>query len=286
MTIMGSLRGGGDRSLPGLLTAEPRRHSIVELLFASALTLTSGLLVFTSPQQLPIAYVMIATSAWIGFRFAPLVGAVYSLCFGTLALLCTLAGAGPFGLVEDPMSRAIAAQFFVVVTTMIVLLLAFGVIERVRLTTRLRESEARATSRAELLDAVMNVMSDGVAVIDVAGDIVMRNPASEVMAGRRRTAGRIGEVRDHGFCWTDGTLVELEDLPHARAMRGEVVTSEDLLRIDPDTGEQRILSFAAAPLDLPAAQGGRVAVIVMHDVTSSARSDASWRRSPALSRTT
>jgi signal transduction histidine kinase len=267
MTIMGSLQDRRHRTRRNLLTAEPRRHSILELFLAIALTLTSGLLVFTTPQQLPIAYVMIATSAWIGFRFAPLVGAGYSLTFGTLALLCTLAGSGPFGLVEDPMTRAISAQLFVAVTTMIVLLLAFGVIERVRLTMRLRESEARATSRAELLDAVMNVMTDGLVVLESSGTVMVRNQAADTLAGNPSAPGEAGSPEEHGLFHTDGSVLETDDIPHLRALRGEVVPPEDLLRIDPDTGHQVILSVAAVPLPRSQATGGPLAVLVMHDVT-------------------
>ena len=46
-----------------------------------------------------------------------------------------------------------------------------------------------------------------------------------------------------------------------------MVTSEDLLRIDPETGEQMILSIGAVPLDRPEAEGGPLAVLVLHDVT-------------------
>ena len=46
-----------------------------------------------------------------------------------------------------------------------------------------------------------------------------------------------------------------------------MVTSEDLLRIDPETGEQMILSIGAMPLDRPESEGGPLAVLVLHDVT-------------------
>ncbi len=263
-TIMGALR---DRRQGGLLTAEPRHHSTLELLVAMALTLTSGLLVFSAPQQLPLAYLMIATSAWIGFRFAPLVGAVYSLGFGTLALLCTLARWGPFGLIEDPMARAIAAQLFVAVTTMIVLMIAFGVTDRFRLTTRLRASEERASSRADLVDAVNKVMSDGLCVIDANGTILLANPAAEQMAGLLTGPSHLGSPESYGLLRLDGTRPTMEELPRARALRGEDVPPMDLLRIDPTTGQQTVLSISATPLRAPSPGEPAVAVLVLRDVT-------------------
>ena len=209
---------------------------------------------------------MIATSAWIGFRFAPMVGAAYSLSFGALALVCTYVGWGPFGVVEDPMSRAIVAQLFVAVTTMIVLMLSFGVSERARLTTRLRESEARASRRADLVNAVTTVMGDGLSVIDAEGTVLLTNPAGERMTGLPVGSPRMESLPAHGIFNVDGSEANADELPRARALRGETVPPMDLLRIDPQTGQQSILSVSAAPLktspDEPAA-----AVIVLHDVT-------------------
>ena len=266
LTIFGALQDRGHARPHGWLTVEPRRHVGLELSLALALTMAAGLLVLTSPRQLPIAYVMIASSAWIGLRFSPPVGAVYSVSFGTTALLCTLAGWGPFGLVEDPMTRAIAAQFFVAVTTMIVLMLSFGVSEHVRLTGRLRESEARASKRADLLDAVTTVMTDGLSVIDTDGTVLLTNPAGERMTGLPVGSPRMESLPAHGIFNVDGSEANAAELPRARALRGEMVPAMDLLRIDPQTGQQAILSVSAAPLkttpDEPAA-----AVIVLHDVT-------------------
>ena len=90
LRVSGDGRGVGAQG--GWLTVEPRAHSGLELFAALTVTLVSGALVFAAPQQLPIAYVMIAASAWIGFRFLAAIGASYLIVFGTAALLCTLAG--------------------------------------------------------------------------------------------------------------------------------------------------------------------------------------------------
>jgi signal transduction histidine kinase len=266
LTLVTAHRAGPYPTFSRVLTAEPRRHSTLELVAATGLTLGSGYLVFSAPATLPIAYVMIATSAWIGLRFSPVVGAVHSFGFGTLALLCTFAGWGPFGSVHDPGQRAIMVQFFVAVTAVIVLMLAFGVSERLALTNRLRESEAEARSRADLVDAVTAVMIEGLVVIDATGKILLSNPAAELMAGNGSAAPHVS-ARDRGFFRLDGTEMPAAERPHARALLGESVPPTDLLRIDPQTGQQRILSVSAAPLHPPTSDEPAVAVLVLNDVT-------------------
>ena len=266
LAIVTAVRAGPYRPFSSMLTTGPRRHSALELVAATALTIGSGYLVFSAPATLPIAYVMIATSAWIGLRFSPVVGAVHSFAFGTAAVLCTFAGWGPFGAVDDPGQRAIMVQFFVAVTAVIVLMLAFGVSERAALTARLRESEATATSRADLVDAVTRVMIEGLVVIDAGGKILMSNPAAELMAGSPSAAPRVN-ARDRGFFRLDGSDIPADELPHARALLGESVPPTDLLRIDPNTGQQRILSVSAEPLHPPTSDAPPVAVLMLHDVT-------------------
>ena len=78
--------------------------------------------------------------------------------------------------------------------------------ERAALLARVVESEARASSRADLLDAVMEVMTDGVAVVEASGNVLMRNPVAERLAGSRRRPGREGEGEDHGFFRPDGSV--------------------------------------------------------------------------------
>ena len=158
-------------------------------------------------------------------------------------------------------------QVYVLVITVLVLVISLGVAERAALLARVVESEARASSRADLLDAVMEVMTDGVAVVEASGNVLMRNPVAERLAGSSRRPGRAGAMEDHGFFAPDGSVLAPGDLPSSRALRGEVVTSQDLLRIDPETGEQVVLSIGAMPLDRPESEGGPLAVLVLHDVT-------------------
>lgn len=249
------------------ITTERRPYAALELVAATLVTVFSGALVFSAPQQRPIAYVMIATSVWIGFRFSPAVGALHTIGFGTLAVLCTVAGWGPFGSIVDLGARAVAVQAFIAVSATIVLMLAFGAAERSALTVRLRESEARANGRADLVDAVTTVMTDGLVVVDANGAVLLSNPAAETLAGIGAGTRQVGTAQQHGFVRTDGGVPAAEDLPRARALRGEFVPPTDLLRIDPHTGQQTVLSITAMPLNKPDPDAPAVAVLVLRDVT-------------------
>lgn len=277
LTFAGTRREREDDRRIGLLTVEPRRGAVGELVVAVGATVATVVLVFSIPHDLPIAYLMIATSAWIGFRFAPVVGALHSLAFGTLALLGTLAGWGAFGAVDDLALRALVVQLFVAVTSAIVLMLSLAVTEKSVLNVRLRASEARATARAELLDAVTEAMTDGLCVSDTWGHVVLANSAAADLAGHDEHGHHAHDPSDQGFQWPDGTEIAPDDLPHARALRGETVPTTDVVRFDPATGRETILSVSAVPLhhgeptepheDQDGTESGPLAVVLLHDVT-------------------
>ena len=260
------LRAHARRGWAAKLTSEPRRHWVLELVAAVLLSLGATAFLFGSTEQLPIAFVLIVMTTWIGYRFSPAVCGAYAMVFSTLAVLCTQVGRGPFAGIEDLATRAIVVQIYALVTTVLVLVLSLGVAERSALIARVVESEAKANSRAELLDAVMSVMTDGLVVVEDTGGVMMRNPAAERLMGPRRTPGADGPT-DYGLYRTDGSTIDRTELPHSRALAGEVVGAEDVLRIDPDTGQQAILSVGALPLRRRAEDGGPLAVVVIHDVT-------------------
>jgi signal transduction histidine kinase len=258
LAILSAYRAGLGSSLVQALAGEERPHVVAELFAAVTLTLGTGVLVFTSDRQLPIGFVLIASSAWIGFRFTPLVGGVHTLTFGGVVVVCSLQGWGPFGSIEDLAVRTIVVQLFVAVTAVITLMLALGVAERGRLLQRLRESEVRANARAEMLDGVTQALIDGLAVIDSHGEVLLSNAAARVFAG---------PDEPQTYYDLEGRAIDPQELPHARALAGEVVTPTDVLRIDPHTGAQQVLSVSAVPLYDSHGDDGPMAVLLIHDVT-------------------
>ena len=181
-------RAHARRGWAARLTSEPRPHWQLELVVAATTSLSAAAFLFGSERELPIAFMLIVAATWIGYRFSPAVGGVYALILSTLAVLCTQAGRGPFGAIDDLVARAVVVQIYVLVTTLVVLVVSLGVAERAALLARVVDSEARATSRAELLDAVMNVMTDGLAVVERSGQMMMRNPAAAALAGSDHSA--------------------------------------------------------------------------------------------------
>ena len=258
LAISSAFRRDLGRTLVEALAGEDRPHVVAELVAAVACTLGTGVLVFASSDQLPIGFALIASSAWIGFRFTPLVGGVHTLTFGAVAVVCSLQGWGPFGSIADLAVRTIVVQLFVTVTAVITLMLALGVAERGRLLQRLRESEARANARAGMLDAVTQALIDGLAVLDSSGEVLLANAAARTYAGPEEP---------QTYYDLDGSVIDPEDLPHARALAGEVVNPTDVLRIDPHTGAQQVLSISAVPLNDPQTTDGPMAVLLIHDVT-------------------
>lgn len=243
----------------------PRRYWVAELVLLGAVALTSAVVIFGAHRALPVGFMMIVTSTWIGSRFSPAVGAVYVTVLVTLAALCTQLGRGPFGPVDDVTTRAIIIQVYALMTAVIVLMLSLGTSERAALLARALESETRATSRADLLDAVTTVMIDGLVVVNADNEVLMSNPAAELMVGAGQAGTTVGTSLQHGMLLPDGSAVEPDDLPRDRAIRGEHVAPMDLLRIDPETGQQSILSVSAVPLR--PGTGDPLAVLGMRDVT-------------------
>lgn len=252
-----------------------RRAVAAELALTLGTTVLVGLVMFGATRGTPLGFLLIGVAAWVGFRFAPAVGAIYSAVFGTLVILLTLLGQGPFGTLTNLSARATVVQAFVTMTTGLVLMLALGVAEKNALAQRLASAEARARTRADLLDAVTEAMADGLCVTDSWGHVVLANSAAAELAGGDEHGRHVHDPDDPGFLHPDGTRVAPQDLPHARALRGERVASTDVVRVDPATGQETVLATTAVPLHLDRSgfedatpdEDGPLAVVLLHDVT-------------------
>jgi signal transduction histidine kinase len=132
----------------------------------------------------------------------------------------------------------------------------------------LRHSEERARA----LDAVITQMTDGVAIADAAGQVVRINPAGIAMLGRGVVDGpQEAYAQLYQVYTTDGRLYAGDELPLARAVRGETVIGLEVLVRRPD-GSERVLGISAAPLrDEDDTLTGAVAV--MRDVTTIKEAD-------------
>ncbi len=260
------LRAHARRGWTAVLTPEARPHWLAELVTLAAISAASATLVFGSNNSSPLAFGMLGASTWVGYRYSPAVGGVYILGLAMLATLCTVTGQGPFMAIDSLTLQAVTVQFYVGVTTVLVLILSLGAYEKAALDARGARSEARARSRADLLNAVMEAIHDGLIVFDPSGRPVLANQAAVDLAGNPHNPGEVGPPEDHGLFHTDGSVVQPDEIPHVRVLRDEEVVADDFLRIDPDTGHQATLSISAFPL---ARADGRepLAVLLLHDVT-------------------
>jgi DNA-binding CsgD family transcriptional regulator/GAF domain-containing protein len=137
---------------------------------------------------------------------------------------------------------------------------------------RIFEAERRATTEVSAqrarLYAILEQIPSGVVVLDRTGKIVLRNAASRRIAGNHHDWSRplADQVSDFMIRDMDGRLLQPEETPGARALRGErMVEFEGLMR-PPGSNADITVRIAAVPLR---ATDGQIdgALIVYTDVT-------------------
>lgn len=259
-----------------LVVNERRPDWLVELGATAVVTVVAMLLVFDSSRGMSLAFLLVALSAYVGFRFAPVVTSVYITAAGCAAILATLADRGPFSSIADPEVRALVVRVFVLVQTAVALTLSWAIRERHELALDLAAARRDADERARLLDAVTDRLHYGVAVVDDRGRVLVRNSAAARMVPG--PADQITEA-DHpgryGVRRADGEPLDLATMPHAVALTtGEPVSASFVVRReareagDTSGGTDTYVSVRADPLDLAGPHDRRLAVISMRDHTA------------------
>jgi len=136
--------------------------------------------------------------------------------------------------------------------------------------TQQRHAEAAlAKERAQLL-AVIQSMSDGVVVFDMAGRLVLANEAQAKLLGYAGVDQLHKELAEYAaaFQVTDltGRALPLEQWPVSRVLRGESFRDSELAVVRTDTGQRWIIAFSAQPVR---AGGGEqiLSLVVSRDIT-------------------
>lgn len=249
------------------LTNEGRPHAVAEVAVTAVVVAAILELVFGYSQGLPLAYALVAVSAFVGFRFSPVVAAVATTAAGTFSIVATALGRGPFEAVGDPVASALVVQAFVLVQAAIALTLSWAVAERHTLAVDLEAAREEADERAQLLDAVTDRLAHGVAVIDRDGRVLVRNRAAAALVpGPSEQVTEDDQPERYGVFRVDGQPMGLSSMPHTVALeQGESISAALMVRRP--TSDDRYVKVRAEPLELTGAHPRRVAVVSMQDDT-------------------
>ena len=266
-------RGPGTRS--SRLSAAivfPHHQRSGELAIVVAVSLALAVTIVSQPSLDSLAFLLVLPAVWTGLRFPPLVTALYAAVLGRGVLIATLVGRGPF-LVdgESQLVRAMLAQGFLVVVLLTGLVLSLGRSELLRTSDALSVSERRSLERAQLFEAVLVTMEDGMAVVDEQGRVLMANPAAARVLGLPETEWPDMEAVVENLYHPDGTKVRSADLPGVRALAGEERPSA-MFQVRLADGSSRVLTISARALRHPVGASRTtskdLAVVNLRDTTA------------------
>ncbi|HYN98020.1 MAG TPA: ATP-binding protein [Pilimelia sp.] len=244
---------------------------ITEYAFLVAFSASAYLLGFALDHGLPLAFALMGATVWAALRMPTTFVVLHDMVVGSAAILFTLNGTGPFAVISSYSTRALVAQAFVGMVAVLGLALALGRDERDALLTRLVTREREASDHAGLMTAIVESMSDGLAVIDATGQVVLRNPAAaKLLGGRTSPSDMMADSSHYGLFHLDGRRLTTAEMPYARALAGDDTHDIDLVIRNAGVPDARIVRVTATALP-ENTRGTRMAVVLFHDVTEERR---------------
>jgi PAS domain S-box-containing protein len=142
-----------------------------------------------------------------------------------------------------------------------------------------RKAEEALRRQTEILESILNSMSDGAIVADETGRFLFWNPAAErLMRNRGENVTQAQWQEHYGVYLPDmRTPYPVEQMPMSRAMRGEEVDEDEAFIRHDRLPEGAMLSINARPLrdKEGTLRGG---VIVIRDVTAKKKADEELRK--------
>ncbi|HSP35528.1 MAG TPA: ATP-binding protein, partial [Thermoanaerobaculia bacterium] len=141
------------------------------------------------------------------------------------------------------------------------------VTDEVRAKREIEDLAKMMAERSARLDSILGSMTDGLWVYDAKGEVVDVNQAALTLFG---LGSRTDAVDNSSFArfalrYPDGKQIPPQELPHARALRGQTVPDYLAIGRHLITGKDLDLSIAAAPIESNGIVG---AVLVIRDITA------------------
>ena len=226
----------------------------------------------------PLFFITLPVGIWVALRFSTPWAMVHSLLGGAFLVVLTLANRGPFHDL-DPANAAYIAQLYMFAVLAVTATLAFNRDERDELVASLRRSNDEAQKEAELRDVVLSAINEGIIVADPSGTIILQNDASRDLLGPEAPENLQHWLGDYQLYTPQGAKIAPDQLPLARALRGETIEKFELdLKL---RGATQNISVDAVPL---ARSGGESqgAVAVSRDITEEKRQHAQLTRFAAV----
>ncbi|QVT78462.1 Sensor protein KdpD [Nocardioides aquaticus] len=243
-----------------------RLHRGTRLELVGVLGLSTAIFATTFVYEgLPLSFPLLIATGWLGLRFDMLVTTAHTAVFGAAITAATLFGQGPFADAGTPVESASFVQFFVLLMGAAGLVVSAERAQVHVLNEELRQAAAANRDQADLLQEMIDAMTEGVMVVDDAGEVLASNPALDRLLGVG--AGRRTERLQGLMAFRlDGTRMLEDERPSRRALAGERVVREQVL-YRAEGRPDRVLAATALPLPDHDRTGRRRAMILIEDVT-------------------
>jgi PAS domain S-box-containing protein len=145
-------------------------------------------------------------------------------------------------------------------------------IEKDQTLDKLRRTATLATERANMLDAVLNAMNEGIIVLDMDGQVLVNNSTVTHFLGLpgNRKESLLSIFHQQPVYTLSGRLLSLAEFPLTRALSGMPIRNERFMEYRATDNSERVVEVNSVPLfDDEAQQIG--IVCAFRDITEQAR---------------